>query len=173
MVQFLIIKCDDKTATCCSCPQHERDSVYGQPRVLCYCSREEIKKATRDTNTSTSEKCVTVFQIDGKANLINMLRIISFVPNVPGSCAFIERIFSLMTNKWSDSRNRCSTVNCDLSCKDFFSGCTKDKKQLESVKNSQNIHGKVDLVSRDMPLFYFSFNLFTLSSFQLIYSLSK
>lgn len=65
-------------------------------------SKEEIKKATQDTTKSTSEKWVTVFQILGKANLINMFRIVSFVLSVPGSNAFVERIFSLMNIKWSD-----------------------------------------------------------------------
>lgn len=110
-------------------------------------SKEEIKKATQDTTKSTSEKWVTVFQILGKANLINMFKIVSFVLSVPGSNAFVERIFSLMNIKWSDSRNRCSTeliknelqitVNCDLSYKDFSLAAQKDKRLLESVKGSQ------------------------------------
>ncbi|XP_078257165.1 uncharacterized protein LOC144594484 [Rhinoraja longicauda] len=110
-------------------------------------SREEIQKARQDTTKSTSEKWVVVFQNIGKANLINMFRIVSFVLSVPGSNAFAERIFSLMTIKWSDSRNRCSTeliknelqisVNCDLSCEDFSLAVQKDKGLLESVKSSK------------------------------------
>lgn len=109
-------------------------------------SREEIQKARQDTTKSTSEKWVAVFQNLGKANLINMFRIVSFVLSVPGSNAFVERIFSLMTIKWSDSRNRCSTeliknelqisVNCDLSCNDFSLAMQKEKRLLESVKSS-------------------------------------
>ncbi|CDQ75440.1 unnamed protein product [Oncorhynchus mykiss] len=66
-----------------------------------------------------------------------MFRIVSFVLSVLGSNSFVERIFSLMTIKWSDSRNRCSTeliknelqisVNCDLSCNDF-SGYSKGQR---------------------------------------------
>ncbi|XP_078282406.1 uncharacterized protein LOC144608476 [Rhinoraja longicauda] len=110
-------------------------------------SREEIQKARQDTTKSTSEKWVAVFQKMGKANLINMFRIVSFVLSVPGSNAFVERVFSLMAIKWSDSRNRCSTeliknelqisVNCDLSCKDFSLAVQKDKRLLESVKSSK------------------------------------
>lgn len=123
-------------------------------------SREEIQKARQDTTKSTSEKWVAVFQNLGKANLINMFRIVSFVLSVPGSNAFVERIFSLMTIKWSDSRNRCSTeliknelqisVNCDLSCKDFSLAMQKDKGLLESVKSSKKY---VDLVSDSCPSF--------------------
>ncbi|XP_055503409.1 uncharacterized protein LOC129704349 [Leucoraja erinacea] len=71
-----------------------------------FCARqEEIQKARQDTTKSTSEKWVAVFQNIGKANLINMFRIVPFVLSVPSSNAFVERIFSLMAIKWSDSRN--------------------------------------------------------------------
>ncbi|KAF3842766.1 hypothetical protein F7725_001615 [Dissostichus mawsoni] len=73
----------------------------------------------------------------GKANLTNLFQRVSFVLSVPGSNAFVERIFSLMANKWSDARNRCSTdliktelqisVNMNMPCKDFFLAAQKDK----------------------------------------------
>ncbi|KAK0135426.1 hypothetical protein N1851_028718 [Merluccius polli] len=110
-------------------------------------SREEIQKATKDTTKPTCEKWVAIFQKVGKDKMTNMFRIVSFVLSVPGSNAFVERIFSLMANKWSDSRNRCSTeliknellvaVNCDLSCKEFYLAVQKDKKMLESVRSSK------------------------------------
>ena len=90
---------------------------------------------------------MAVFQKVGQANLTNMFRIVSFVLSVLGSNAFVERIFSLMINKWSDSRNRCSTeliknellvsVNSDLSCKDYSLAVQKDKRLLESVRSSK------------------------------------
>ena len=99
------------------------------------CTTEEIQKATKDTTKSTSEKWVAIFQNVGKDNMTNMFKIVSFVRSVPGSNAFVERIFSLMANKWSDSRNRCSTeliknellvtVNCDLSCKELVRSSKK------------------------------------------------
>jgi len=62
--------------------------------------------------------------MQGKTNLFNMFKIVLFVLSVPGSNAFVEKIFSLMNIKWSGSRNRCSTeliknelpisMNCDL-----------------------------------------------------------
>ena len=63
-------------------------------------SREVIQKATKDTTKSTSEKWVAIFQNVGKDNMTNMFKIVSFVLSVPGSNAFVERIFSLMANKW-------------------------------------------------------------------------
>ena len=43
----------------------------------------------------------------GKANLINMYRIVSFVLSVPDSNAFVEKIFCLMTIK-------CQTQETDV-----------------------------------------------------------
>ena len=54
-------------------------------------SREEIQRAGQDTTKSTLE------------NMINLYRIVSFVLSVPGSNAFVERIFSPMTIKWLNS----------------------------------------------------------------------
>lgn len=90
-------------------------------------SRGEIEEAKKDNSQSTSEKWMTVFQ-KKKKKLGEENQIVSFVLNVPGSNAFVERIFLLMAIKLSDSRNRCSTertkneqisVNCGLSCMDF------------------------------------------------------
>lgn len=116
-------------------------------------SREEIQTATKDTTKSTSEKWMSIFQKVGKANMTNMFKIVSYVLSVPGSNAFVERIFSLMTNKWSDSRNRCSTeliknellvtVNYVLPCKEFYLAVQKNKKMLEISRGAaKNIHGR-------------------------------
>lgn len=101
----------------------------------------------REFQRTPSEKWAAIFQNVGEASMINMFRIVSFVLSVPGSNAFVERISSLMTEKCSDSRNRCSaaliqnellvTVNCDLSCKEFYLAVQKDKKMLESVRSSK------------------------------------
>ncbi|KAK1877694.1 30S ribosomal protein S12 [Dissostichus eleginoides] len=110
-------------------------------------SQEEIETARQDPQKSTSEKWVSVFQKVGKANLTNLFQIVSFVLSVPGSNAFVERIFSLMANKWSDARNRCSTdliktelqisVNMNMPCKDFFLAAQKDKELLGAVRSSK------------------------------------
>lgn len=116
-------------------------------------SREEIKKHSKDATESTGEKWVAIFENVGKEKMTNMFKIVSFVLSVPGSNAFVERIFSLMSGKWSDARNRCSTeliknellvtVNCHLSCKEFYLAVQKDKKMLESVRSSRKYPWKV------------------------------
>ena len=39
---------------------------------------------------------------------VNILKTISFVLSIPGSSAYCERIFSVMSSKWRNKRNRCS-----------------------------------------------------------------
>ena len=121
----------------------DMDSLYEE-----FCaSQEAIETARQDQQKSTSEKWVSVFHKVGKDNLTNLFQIVSFVLSVPGSNAFVERIFSHMANKWSDARNRCSTelikselqisVNMDMSCQDFFRVAQKDKEMLDAVKSSK------------------------------------
>ena len=60
----------------------------------------------------------------------NLIKILGFVLSIPGSNAHTERIFSLMSNKWTDQRNQSSlelikselmvAINYDYSCKEFF-----------------------------------------------------
>jgi len=110
-------------------------------------SREEIETSRRDPTKSTSKKWMAVFQKIGKENLTNLFLIVSFVLSVPGSNAFVERIFSLMANKWTDARNRCSTdlikselkisVNANMPCKDLFLAVQKDKELLDAVRSSK------------------------------------
>lgn len=110
-------------------------------------SKDEIKKQSKDATKSTGEKWVAVFQSVGKEKMKNIFKIVSFILSVPGSNAFVERIFSLMSGKWCDARNGCSTeliknellvtVNCSLSCKDFYQAVLKDRKMLESVRSSR------------------------------------
>lgn len=121
----------------------DMDQLYEE-----YCeSKEEIDKARIEQTSSVEAKWIQVFQTVGKEKLSNMFLIVSYVLSIPGSNAFVERIFSLMNHKWSDCRNRCSvelmkselqvTVNCTLSCKEFFLQVQSDKKLLNSVKTSQ------------------------------------
>lgn len=62
-------------------------------------SQEAIERARQDPQKSTSEKWVSVFHEVGKVNLTNLFQIVSFVLSVPGSNAFVERIFSHMAKQ--------------------------------------------------------------------------
>ena len=39
---------------------------------------------------------------------VNVFKIVSFVLSIPGTSAYCERIFSVMSSKWRSERNRCS-----------------------------------------------------------------
>uniref|UniRef100_H3AAR8 HAT C-terminal dimerisation domain-containing protein n=1 Tax=Latimeria chalumnae TaxID=7897 RepID=H3AAR8_LATCH len=109
-------------------------------------SRDVIETSRKDISKSVSEKWMDVFQKCGKENLKNLFQIVSFVLSVPGSNAFVERIF-LMGNKWSDEWNRCSVdlikselqicINFQLSCKDFFISIQQDQELLSAAKSSK------------------------------------
>ncbi|CAM4598668.1 unnamed protein product [Leuciscus chuanchicus] len=87
---------------------------------------------------------VALFQV---ANLPNMLSIISHILSIPASTGYVERIFSRMSNKWSDSRNRCSvelirselliTLNFEQSCSEFYWICLKDKQLLSAARSDK------------------------------------
>ena len=95
---------------------------------------------------SVEERWVKVFNSLDKTKLTNIFHIVSFVLSIPASNAIVERIFSVMTAKWNDTRNRASVeliknelfvyFNCSLSCLEFYSYCLGDKKLLQVAKNS-------------------------------------
>ncbi|GFX30423.1 dimer_Tnp_hAT domain-containing protein [Trichonephila clavipes] len=67
----------------------------------------------------------------------NLLKIVQFVCSVPVSNAFVERIFSVMGNVWTDERNSqaVNTVKSKLCI--FFnisSGCTEFKDAISTNK---------------------------------------
>lgn len=55
----------------------------------------------------TAERWTAVLK-GREGDLPNILSVVSFVLSIPSSTSYVERVFSLMKNKWSDVRNRCS-----------------------------------------------------------------
>uniref|UniRef100_A0A1A8F484 HAT C-terminal dimerisation domain-containing protein n=1 Tax=Nothobranchius korthausae TaxID=1143690 RepID=A0A1A8F484_9TELE len=92
----------------------------------------------------TSEKWMEILQA---ADLPNIQPVVSFVLSIPSSTGFAERIFSLMKNKWTDVRNKCSTelircelivtLNYDMSCSEFYSAVLKDKQLLNAARSQK------------------------------------
>lgn len=109
-----------------------------------------ILKGLRDSaedewkSKDVAARWVSLFQV---ANLPNMLSIISHILSIPASTGYVERIFSRMTNKWRDSRNRCSvelirselliTLNFEQSCSEFYCSCLKDKQLLSAARSDK------------------------------------
>ncbi|KAF0039031.1 hypothetical protein F2P81_009515 [Scophthalmus maximus] len=88
---------------------------------------------------------VALFKV---ADLPNILSIISHILNIPASTGYVERIFSRMNNKLSDSRNRCPvelmrselliTLNFEQSCSEFYCSVLKDKRLLSAARSDKN-----------------------------------
>lgn len=77
----------------------------------------------------------------------NIGNFMSFILSIPATSAFVERIFSIMGNKWSDVRNRASvdlikselliTVNCELNCKEFYDYIKTEKALLKKAQTNE------------------------------------
>ena len=53
----------------------------------------------------SAAKWMPVFQT---RDLPNMVSVVFYILNVLSSTGYVERILSIMHNKWSDTKNRCS-----------------------------------------------------------------
>jgi hypothetical protein len=88
-----------------------------------------------------------IIQNIGKENIPNLYKLIQFVLSIPGSNAFVERVFSLMNLKWTDSRNKCSadlikseiiiSKNVIDTCKDYFVRVEQNRQILEAAKSNK------------------------------------
>ncbi|GFT15138.1 uncharacterized protein TNCV_3141951 [Trichonephila clavipes] len=78
----------------------------------------------------------------------NLLKIVQFVCSVPVSNAFVEHIFSVMGNVWTDERNRlaintvkselCIFFNISSSCTEFKNVISTNKPLLKAVSSNAN-----------------------------------
>lgn len=76
---------------------------------------------------------------------INVFKIVSFVLSIPGTSSYCERVFSLMSSKWRDERNRCSVeliknelliyFNIKDSCLEFAKNIKDDTNFLKAAKS--------------------------------------
>ncbi|GFS98471.1 dimer_Tnp_hAT domain-containing protein [Trichonephila clavipes] len=76
----------------------------------------------------------------------NLLKIVQFVCSVPVSNAFVERIFSVMGNVWTDERNRlavntvkselCIFFNISSCCTEFKDVISTNKPLLKAVSSN-------------------------------------
>lgn len=86
-------------------------------------------------------------------DLPNMLSVMSYVLSVPSSTGYVERIFSIMQNKWSETRNRCSvelikselmvTLNFEERCDEFFTNIRDDKNLLAAARSNKKYTWKM------------------------------
>ena len=99
----------------------------------------------------TAEKWMEVLR-GRAAELPNLLAVLSFVLSIPSSTGYVERVFSLMKNKWSDVRNRSSvalikselivTLNYEKSCSEFYTAALGDRELLAAARDQRKYKWK-------------------------------
>ncbi|KAI1691358.1 hypothetical protein DdX_21937 [Ditylenchus destructor] len=88
---------------------------------------------------STEEKWKKIF----KSDLPSLYQLVSKILSVPVSNAFVERIFSLVSAQWTDTRNSLKEetvkglvqvkVNFDLSCQEMHKFLLSNMKLLDQI----------------------------------------
>lgn len=82
----------------------------------------------------------------------NLLKIVQAVLSIPTSNAFPERVFSLMGQVWTKSRNRMevelvkaelfTVINFDMSSNEFVNYVKSKPKLLKAVRNTEKYNFK-------------------------------
>ncbi|GBP52833.1 hypothetical protein EVAR_38995_1 [Eumeta japonica] len=96
---------------------------------------------------SVDKKWVQVFKVAKEQKLNALFSVVSRALSIPLSNAYVERVFSLMTMKWSNVRNRCSvdlikaelliSLNIHMSCSDFINEYKNDVELLKAARNNK------------------------------------
>ena len=105
------------------------------------CLKNAKQQAVNDTILkSVNLKCVNVFKIA------------SFLLSIPGTSAYCERIFSVMSSKWRNERNRCFIklmkselfiyFNLKDTCREFSEKIKRDPQLLKSPKSQKKYNFK-------------------------------
>ncbi|KAK1891437.1 Pre-mRNA-splicing factor CLF1 [Dissostichus eleginoides] len=109
--------------------------------------REEYSDAWKSKGVAA--RWMAVFK---EVDVPNMLSIMRHILSIPASTGYVERIFSRMTNKWSDCRSRCSvelirselliTLNFEQTCPEFHTTALKDKELLSAARSNKKYSWK-------------------------------
>ncbi|KAI6656015.1 hypothetical protein LOD99_1749 [Oopsacas minuta] len=128
---------------------HFQIKINGDDMYNEFCWLREWRVKQRKNLLPIDEQWVAFFSY---ANSPNLLSLVEFALALPVSNAYVERIFSLMKNLWTDERNRLSTemvkaelcvkLNYSLSCKDFYNFIRQEKRLLKIAKSSDKYFSK-------------------------------
>lgn len=101
---------------------------------------------------SVSQKWQNFFRLCGNSNIfpLNIFRVVSAALSIPGSNAFSERVFSLMSAKWRADRNRASIalikselqvyLNFGLACSEFYDYAVADSALLAAAASGKKYY---------------------------------
>ena len=70
---------------------------------------------------------------------VNVFKIISFVLSIPGTSAYCEHIFSVMSSKWRSERNRCSIQLMKSELLIYFNLKDTRREVLEKIKRDPQL----------------------------------
>jgi hypothetical protein len=115
------------------------DNLYEE-----YCTlRKWLLINKLSSNISLDQQWVKYFENNESPNLLS---IIETVFSIPISNAFVERIFSIVKNLWTEERNRmnvnlvksevCCRINYNMSCMEFADYASKNVELLKACKSS-------------------------------------
>lgn len=92
-------------------------------------------------------KWTKIFSSGTKENFKNIFQLVSYVLSIPPSNAYVEKVFSIMNQKWSKERNRCKvelikselqiSLNFEEHCSDFIEKIKLDEDLLKAVSSNQ------------------------------------
>ena len=99
----------------------------------------------KECKTTTSKWHLILKSVNLKC--VNVFKIVSFVLSIPGTSAYCERIFRVMSSKWRNERNRCSIqlmkselfiyFNLKDTCREFLEKIKRDPQLLKSAKSQK------------------------------------
>lgn len=105
---------------------------------------ELIKNDEAFVSSETADKWLFILEKAEEFEIPNVTKLISFILSIPATSAFVERVFSIMGNKWTDVRNRASvdlikselliTLNYELSCTAYYNYV---KNEIGLLKKAQ------------------------------------
>lgn len=136
----------------CKIENIDEDSLYDEISLL----STVFAKLKHDAPTSFQEMhlhklWVKVFET---SEFTELPKILSKVLSVPVSNAYVERVFSIMNNLWTDERNLmrtdlvkaelCTKLNFDMSCQEFLEFITREDQNalLACCQNTKKYNFK-------------------------------
>jgi hypothetical protein len=118
----------------------DKNSLFDE----CFLLNDKLKNLTQEHKSLEIDKLWCLMLKNG--NLQNLRKIVECVLAIPVSNAFVERVFSIMKNLWSDERNKlnvdlikaeiCIKINFNLSCSEFAEYIKTNYQLLSAAKSS-------------------------------------
>lgn len=113
------------------------DKLYDEIHV------KNLLSSINNNIDTLNEKWKKIFVSDEDDNLSKLLKIVRCILSIPVNNSYVEGIFSIMNNVWSDERNRlkvesvkteiCTKLNYKINCGEFYKYITKPE-QVELLK---------------------------------------